>query len=60
MTCPKCASDNIVILRTYDEVDHIIRHRRCEDCGYKFKTIETDTDLYIRLEKGKHKNADNT
>ena len=59
MTCPKCASENIGVIRTIDEVDHIIRQRRCHDCGYQFRTIETETDIYTRLEKGKHKNADN-
>ncbi len=61
MTCPKCGSENLEVIRTTDEVDHIIRRRKCQDCGYRFNTIETDTDVYDRVnkKKGNTDHADN-
>lgn len=52
MTCPMCNS-NTKVTYTYDNDDNIIRDRKCRNCGYKFRTVETDEDIYLRLEKGK-------
>lgn len=61
MTCPKCGSDNLGVIRTNDEVDQIIRRRECRECGYRFNTVETDSDVYERLnkKKGNNDHADN-
>ena len=47
MTCPMCCGDTQVTY-TYDKCDHVIRDRKCCNCGYKFKTIELDEDLNNR------------
>lgn len=51
MTCPVCNGDTKVT-NTYMYDDHVIRYRICRECRYRFHTIETDTDMYQRLEKG--------
>lgn len=50
MTCPVCNSDTRVTY-TYDNDDHVIRDRRCQNCGYRFQTIEADEDMYSRFQK---------
>ena len=45
MTCPKCFSrTKIYDCRSEDGVTKI-RRRECKECGYRFKTIEIETDL---------------
>ncbi len=48
MTCPVCGG-GIKIHHTHDYDDHIERRRKCVECGYLFKTIEIDSDLYERI-----------
>lgn len=36
---------------TFDNTDHVIRNRKCKKCGYMFRTVETDEDIYHRLNK---------
>lgn len=52
MTCPVCGGSTKVTY-TYTNEDNIVRVRKCEICGYRFRTIETDEDIYQRLQKGK-------
>lgn len=53
VTCPVCAGDTKVNdSRKYN--DYVRRSRKCLECGYTFTTIETDEDIYQRLEKGKN------
>lgn len=48
MTCPVCNGDTQVTY-TYDKDDHVVRDRKCRDCGYKFQTIEADEDMVTRF-----------
>lgn len=57
MTCPVCFGYTKVI-DSRKRIDHVLRQRKCILCGYTFNTIETDEDLYQRLEKGKNHNHD--
>lgn len=58
MTCPKCGGDTKVV-DSRKSIDHVIRYRRCIECKYRFNTIETDEDIYVRLEKGKRLKNEN-
>lgn len=51
MTCPVC-SGKTDVKDSRGRIDHVIRRRKCIKCGFEFRTIETDEDIYIRLEKG--------
>lgn len=49
MTCPVCGGDTrIVDSRSKDDCKK--RRRKCQECGYKFNTIEIDMDLYLKME----------
>lgn len=50
MLCPKCCGKTTVEETTVRE-DSVDRKRRCVVCGYKFKTVEVDTDYYERMVK---------
>ena len=52
MTCPMCNGDTDVTC-TRDNEDHVIRYRKCQDCGYRFTTVETDEDFYSKTKKGR-------
>lgn len=49
MTCPICGGDTRVV-DSRNKDDHKKRRRVCQKCGYKFKTIEIDMDLYLKME----------
>lgn len=51
MTCPMCGGETKVVDSRKD-IDHVIRSRICTECKYRFRTVETDADIYVRLEKG--------
>ena len=53
MTCPICGGDTVVT-HTLNNVDHITRYRKCVDCKFTFRTIETD-DIPPVIQKGKTK-----
>ena len=40
MFCPNC-SGSISVLDTLNSETEIYRHRKCQDCGFKFYTIES-------------------
>ena len=50
MTCPIC-DGNTKIIDTRKDCDHVIRYRKCKECGLKFPTIEVDEDIYHRRKK---------
>ncbi len=50
MNCPKCGSERIRIVDTKSDSESVIRTRVCKSCGYKYKTIEYELDLYQRTE----------
>ena len=51
MTCPNCGGDTKVI-DSRSNIDHVIRRRKCRECGHCFYTIETDVDMNSKLKKG--------
>lgn len=57
MTCPIC-NGNSKVTNTYDYIDHVIRYRKCLECGYAFHTVEIDKDIYQRLFERKTGNKD--
>ena len=50
MTCPVC-NGNAKVAYTYDKDDHVVRDRKCRECGYRFQTIEADEDMFFRSKK---------
>lgn len=48
MTCPVCGG-NTRIIDSRNKDDHKKRRRICQECGYKFNTIEIDMDLYLKI-----------
>lgn len=56
MTCPQCNGKTQVI-HTRAKTDNILRYRECLECGYVFRTIETDEDIYLRTQKGNKNDA---
>ena len=53
MTCPMCNGETKITSTRESETDYVRRFRKCRSCGYHFATIETDEDIYIRLNKKK-------
>ena len=54
MTCPICGGDTTVT-HTIDHIDHILRYRKCVECKFTFRTVETD-DIPT-YQKGKNGNV---
>lgn len=52
MTCPVCG-EKTRIKDTRGFIDHVIRIRKCCSCGYVFRTVETEEDIYRRIKKKK-------
>ena len=50
MTCPVCG-EKTQIKDSRGYIDHVVRLRKCRSCGYTFRTIETEEDIYHRLKK---------
>lgn len=50
MTCPKCEGTTTV-RGNIPHVDNIVRKRICTECGFEFKTVEIDLDLWQSIEK---------
>lgn len=50
MNCPKCGSERIRVVDTKSDRESTIRTRVCKSCGYRYKTIEYELDLYQRTE----------
>lgn len=59
MTCPICNGKTKVIDSRYDD-DSTKRRRECAECGYRFSTIEVDSDLYDRMVKNDRPRSENT
>ena len=45
MTCPVCGGKTTVVDSRPSE-DSVWRRRECQECSYRFNTIEIDMDLY--------------
>lgn len=44
MKCPVCGGST-GIYNSRPEVDCVRRSRKCDDCGFRFRTIEIETDM---------------
>lgn len=49
MTCPQCGGKNFTVKDTHFVNNQINRTRLCEDCLYKFSTVEMYRDDLKRL-----------
>ncbi len=49
MKCPKCKSENSMILDSRTCGDHTRRRRKCCDCGTRFSTEEITKEEYQHL-----------
>lgn len=47
MTCPVCDGE-AKIVNTKKRCDHVLRYRKCVECGYRFPTMEIDEDIFNR------------
>lgn len=52
MNCPKC---NSYLTKVYDNLPNSIRRRLCQDCGFRFKTVEYPID---KVEKPEEKEVE--
>lgn len=59
MTCPICNGKTKVIDSRHED-DSTRRRRECAECGYRFSTIEVDSDLYQRMVKNDRPRSENT
>ena len=49
MKCPKCNSESLYVIDVLPAIDtKIFRRRRCGVCDFRFNTVETTEDEYIR------------
>ena len=50
--CPECGSTKVRVISTgADEQDRMLRLRRCQECNYKFTTIEVISPVsFYRLD----------
>lgn len=58
MNCPKCGKERVRVFDTARYEESVIRTRVCRSCGYKYKTIEYELDLYQRTEEKKNDRHD--
>lgn len=45
MQCPECKQDKSYVHTTRHYTETTVRFRKCVNCGHKFKTTESVTDL---------------
>ena len=50
ISCPHCGSLESQVDYTYNKKDHVLRHRRCKDCGKEYQTHEV-----LAINAGKHR-----
>lgn len=41
MNCPKCQSDQLIVIDSRPDPKSVKRRRECLACGFRFNTIET-------------------
>lgn len=61
LLCPICEGESMVCETRRTEPDMINRKRACKECGYTFRTIEMDKDMFDHLYRKKREerlNAD--
>ena len=49
--CPVCGADSTVIDSRIDPQGRIRRRRKCEDCGFRYTTLEVFADVYKEMER---------
>lgn len=49
MKCPICLHDGSRVTNSRRESDYIWRDRVCDKCGYKWRTVEVDEDIYNNI-----------
>ena len=47
MNCPKCGSYQVGVIDTKPKPSGIRRRRKCQDCGYRFTTMEVNMEWLI-------------
>ena len=48
MTCPKCQSNQLIVIDSRAEKGGIRRRRKCQSCGARFSTFEQILEKYRR------------
>ncbi len=49
MNCPNCKSNQLVVVDSRPQPEHVDRRRECLVCGLRFNTIEIETVVYKSL-----------
>lgn len=52
MRCPLCGEETKVV-NSRPENDCVNRSRKCTKCGYRFQTIEIDSDMWLKVVNSK-------
>ena len=56
LKCPKCGSENGHVVDSRPSENNTARRRReCNNCGFRFSTIEITIQEYKTMKKGKIK-----
>ena len=53
MNCPRCGYEKTKVVDSRTSCESVMRDRVCEQCKYKYKTIEYELDLYLRTDAKK-------
>lgn len=59
-SCARCGSVSVIEHGAIRHMDDIIRTKQCKSCGFQWKTVEIDLDMYNSIMHGntKHKDVD--
>ena len=49
MVCPKCRSENVLIINSRPRGDTVRRRRECENCSERWTTLEISMEEYQLL-----------
>lgn len=49
MTCPKCKSDDLLVVDVRDKPFGRWRRKECQKCGHRFNTAEITMEEYRKL-----------
>lgn len=60
MTCPMCNGSLTRNRSTIDNEDHVVRYKICLKCGYQWKTIEMDADVFCKKESDEDAEMDSS
>ena len=51
MNCPKCRSNQVIVIDSTKYTNRVKRRRECLTCGFRFNTIETIGERKNKNEK---------